>query len=803
MITEENVIWEINNSQVRRRVKQYILLFILLALCYVTLYNTPFFGDKHFHTLLEVVSTMLAFLVGILALIRFHTKKSNTVLFAGAGFIGTALLEAHHTLLTSSLFEQWNLYTPPALIAWSWHASRIFLSVLMFLSWVGWLRQEKYGEKGVLREKTVYGYIAIFTIANILLFALLPLPNLYHFSYLFVGRPEELIAGTFFLLTFIGYYQKGHWKFRHWEHWLMLFLIASFMTQFFFMSHSTQMFDHMFNYAHIIKILSYLFILVGLLISVYQVHSKLEEAKEDLEKYTSGLEKTNEAIKELYLDLEEKNKELQELDKLKSDFVSTVSHELRTPLAISTEGINLIVDGITGPINDKQRKLLTTSKQNLERLNTIINDLLDISKIEAGKIEIRRGLVNFNALLTELAESYKKIVETRKQKLMLDMPEEGMFLYADGDKIIQIITNLLSNAHKFTQEGGMLTVKVEHKENSLLCSVKDSGCGISEGDMSKLFGKFEQFDRVEGPGIKGTGLGLAICKALVELHGGKIWCESKINQGTTFFFTLPLYEKLKKEFNQKVGISIKETIENNKPLTALMIDITNYKSLKKKYSEKELFNMVNSVLSAVGRSLNLEGDYYILYDFHIVYAILPNTPKWGGHAVLSKIKHLLGLGDYDKYLKGDLKLNFGISTVPENAKNAESLIENLHLEVGRRRNLLVVDDHPQIYEILKARIKSDQIHLIAAENGEAALERIKEKVPDLIVLDIMMPKMNGYELLGRLTSNKKFAYIPIIILSAKSTSDIKKEYMQMGDIPVFEKTGDFTKLVDMINEKIL
>ncbi len=280
----------------------------------------------------------------------------------------------------------------------------------------------------------------------------------------------------------------------------------------------------------------------------------LRKENEDLQKEYEGLkwgvQKTNEAIKTLYKDLERKNKELQNLDQLKSDFVSTVSHELRTPLAISTEGINLIIDGIVGPITDQQKELLTMSKESLYRLNRIINDLLDISKIESGKMDLKLGPVNFKGLLEKLTDSYQKVLDTKKQELKIFFPKEPVYLYADGDKLIQVVTNLLNNAHKFTPEGGSIKVVLKREKDGVLCRVQDSGIGIAQEDMRKLFGKFQQFGRTYGPGIKGTGLGLAICKSLIELHKGKIWAESSECRGTTFFFRLPGHSLIQEDFKK-------------------------------------------------------------------------------------------------------------------------------------------------------------------------------------------------------------------------------------------------------------
>lgn len=236
--------------------------------------------------------------------------------------------------------------------------------------------------------------------------------------------------------------------------------------------------------------------------------------------------------------LEEHVKKLEELDRLKSDFLSTVSHELRTPLAIMREGISLCLDGVAGEITEAQKDLLTDTLENNERLTRLITDLLDISKIEAGKVKLWKSSVDLRELVEKIAHSFENQAAEKKIRLKMVLPEEPLKIYADGDKITQIFNNLVSNAIRYTEADGEITILVEEGEDEVNCSVSDTGIGIAEENIPKLFSKFEQFGRVEGPGYKGTGLGLAIVKGLVEKHEGRVGVESKLGKGTTFWFTL-------------------------------------------------------------------------------------------------------------------------------------------------------------------------------------------------------------------------------------------------------------------------
>lgn len=230
---------------------------------------------------------------------------------------------------------------------------------------------------------------------------------------------------------------------------------------------------------------------------------------------------------------------LQETARLKSEFTSTVSHELRTPLAISKEALSLLLRGRVGAVTDKQREILTIAGSNIDRLCFLIDDILDFSKIEAGKMEIYKESVDVIPVVKESCDGWKLRADIKKINLLMKAPEGPLVISVDKLRFIQILSNLLSNAVKFTPEGGVIEVIVEDKADDLQCSVIDNGPGIAPEDMPKLFQKFQQLKRANGPGARGTGLGLNISKALVELHGGQITAESRLGSGSNFTFTIP------------------------------------------------------------------------------------------------------------------------------------------------------------------------------------------------------------------------------------------------------------------------
>jgi PAS domain S-box-containing protein len=227
---------------------------------------------------------------------------------------------------------------------------------------------------------------------------------------------------------------------------------------------------------------------------------------------------------------------LKELDQMKSAFVSNVSHELRTPLTAIKASADNMLDRLLGDLNEKQAGYLTRIKSNSDRLARLINDLLDLSTIEAGKINLRPASLSLVTLVKEAAESLRPVATEKFIDLKVVCADPEVVAWGDRDKVIQVLMNLIGNALKFTPPAGTVTVAVARNDASWAqISVIDTGPGVPVEEVNKVFGRFYQVGRTG----KGTGLGLAISKALVEMHGGKIWVESEPGQGSTFSFTLP------------------------------------------------------------------------------------------------------------------------------------------------------------------------------------------------------------------------------------------------------------------------
>ena len=252
-----------------------------------------------------------------------------------------------------------------------------------------------------------------------------------------------------------------------------------------------------------------------------------------------------EELKEKSAQLQTANIELSEANKHKSQFLANVSHELRTPLNAIIGSTDNMLDGIIGELNEKQARYLARTQTNAEHLSLLIEDLLDLSVIESGKMDIKAKNVSLANLVIEVAESLRPVAEKKPVDLEIGSMDTSLTAWADRDRIVQVLNNLIGNAVKFTPPQGKVTVAAQRDGTGWVqVSVADTGPGIPPEEADKIFDEFYQIPQPVRPKIKGMGLGLTIAKKFIEMHGGKIWVQSEPGKGSTFFFILPAAEPL-------------------------------------------------------------------------------------------------------------------------------------------------------------------------------------------------------------------------------------------------------------------
>lgn len=355
-------------------------------------------------------------------------------------------------------------------------------------------------------------------------------------------------------------------------------------------------------------------------------------------------------IQRLEQSLRTEIEERKKMDLLKDEFVSTVSHELRTPLAIVKSAIENLRDGIAGDLTEKQGRTVQIAARNLDRLTTIINDLLDLSRLESGKMVLNRHRVSMASMVQELFQGYQAQARAKNVRLVADIPADVPEVYVDPDLIVQVLNNLMNNCLRYTKS--KIVVKIARKNGSsksesetfksmVVVSITDDGEGIAPEDMGKLFGKFQQINRpTGGAGYKGTGLGLAICREIISQHEGTIWAESELGKGASFLFTLEEYQP-EYDFWPKITATFEEARLNKEALAVLAISIENLRDLKKTKSDEEIHEVFNKIQSILKSQVLRRGDKLFHYSQKEFIAVVAQTGKAGALLIKDRISKVL------------------------------------------------------------------------------------------------------------------------------------------------------------------
>lgn len=489
-------------------------------------------GHRELHTTMETVATLLAAFAGLLAFVRYHARKDNTYLFLATGFIGTAMLDGYHAVVTSSLFAYLMPSPPESLIPWSWNASRTFLAFLMTLTWLASYVERRYGETRLIKERWVYATVGGLTVLSFFFFTFAPLPRA-HYPEFILGRPEELVAAFFFGIALCGFGIQATERRDSFDNWLIWSLMIGFVSQAVVMSRSTALFDLSFDLAHSLKIVSYALVLSGLLVSVHQTFREIQDAR-------SALRHSKEQLAEQIQYANELAARADAANRSKSEFLANMSHEIRTPMTAILGYVELLVeDGDISKAPERRLDAINTIRNNADHLMAVINDILDMSKIEAGRMTVEK-------LETEPAkvlEDVRSLMQARADGKGLDLrieydgriPER---ISSDPTRLRQILLNLTGNAIKFT-EIGSVTLRVSYMNcdvPKLTIAVVDTGIGMSPEQLETTaqFKAFNQADSTMTRRFGGSGLGLRISESLARMLGGGIEVQSAEGAGSTF-----------------------------------------------------------------------------------------------------------------------------------------------------------------------------------------------------------------------------------------------------------------------------
>ncbi len=535
--------------------------------------------------------------------------------------------------------------------------------------------------------------------------------------------------------------------------------------------------------------------IAGLSESLNQITRKIRDNMNDLQTRAILIERTN--------------RELSRLNKLKSEFVYMVSHELRAPLINIKEVSSLLLGRQTGYLNPQQERCLSIVSRSATRLLKLIENLLDIARIESGELRLDRQIIDINKIIKDATESLEQWREFKKIDLQLEIEPNLPDIYGDPDRINQVLVNLLSNAIKFTPAHGRIIIKAQMQrggEDFVEISVIDTGPGIPLEYQDKIFGRFNKLssDFHADANSPGTGLGLSITKDIITMHGGKIWVESKPKQGSRFAFILPEY-KPEQILKRSLQTRISRAREEDKEFSIFIIKLNNYSQIKKGRGEKGARGILLNIFDAAKEII--KGGEFILQTDKNEVVILAGITKEEFAETNLRLKRRVKERIFDRTQEQEIDFSYGGYSSSGEEPDVTRLLrlarESLVSEKRERlkKNITVIDDDCTVVETLKRLLrKRGYSNFIEAYSGEDALQKLRHLIPDLIILDIKMPKMNGYEMFRILKSDIVTKDIPVIVITGYDVEMSRLEQYSAGKtIPVMDKPVNIDRFIRVVN----
>ena len=460
-----------------------------------------------------------------------------------------------------------------------------------------------------------------------------------------------------------------------------------------------------------------------------------------------------------------------ELEKLKDEFVSIVSHELRTPLTSIQGALDLLAGGALADRPDYAQHMLKIGAKNADRLVRLINDILDIERIESGKVTMLKQACEISHLMTSAVDAVANVA--RQAEVKLEVTPCSARVWADPDRIIQVLINLLSNAIKFSDVGSTvwLTAQINENTSQIILQVCDRGRGIPEQKLKTIFGRFQQVDASDSRKKGGTGLGLAICRSIVQHHDGQIWVESTMGEGSSFFFTLPVLP-------EEPEIAIESNA--NGPLILLCDDDPSVRTVVKATLEQQNYRAiaVTSGKEAVARAAELQPDVILLN------LMMPEMNGWETLAILkerSTTKNIpvLILSGLSPDKEAHPEISDWLVKPPEQRLLFQALERAL---AGQERHIcvLIVEDDPDLAEVLKAMFEGYGIQTYHAQTGKEAIQLSQSIMPDLLVLDLTLPESDGFTVVDWLRQHDRLCHLPLVVYTARDINSNDKERLKLG-----------------------
>ncbi len=519
-----------------------------------------------------------------------------------------------------------------------------------------------------------------------------------------------------------------------------------------------------------------------------------ENLEQRVAQRTKELSIANERLRDSELKLQMANQDLASANRLKSEFLANMSHELRTPLNAIIGFSELLQDQVFGPLNERQAKYVGNILTSGRHLLQLINDILDLSKIEAGRMDLNLETFALREALSEVETIVNPLAARKRIALKLDLDASLPPVVADRSKVKQIMYNLLSNAIKFTGEGGSVTVSDRLADGWIEVSVRDTGIGIRPEDTERVFQEFRQADGSAARQYEGTGLGLALTRRFVRMHGGEVWLQSEVGKGSTFFFTLPYTDPIAPPEAQAQATAggRPEASTSSRPLVLIAED------------DAQARELLGLALTQAGYRVAMaaDGDEAIrlaneLLPFAITLDIM--LPKRDGWQVLRDLKgdpktEAIPVVVVSILDNRDLGFSLGAADYFVKPVDRPELLRKLGrfsftTKVKTQTvRVLAIDDDPQALELIATALSAEGFEVLRAYGGQEGIDLAQSQLPDAIILDLMMPQVSGFEVIQRLAQDPLTAPIPIFVLTAMELTDAVRDELN-GCVAAVSRKG--------------
>ena len=518
---------------------------------------------------------------------------------------------------------------------------------------------------------------------------------------------------------------------------------------------------------------------------------QLRSRQEELELLNRELEDTNRGVVALYAELDERADYLRRASELKSKFLSNVSHEFRTPLNSIVSLARLLLDRLDGDLTSEQTKQIRYIESSARDLQEMVNDLLDLAKVEAGKIRIRSKRFEIHELFSALKGMLKPLLaDNTSVDLVFEDADELAPLYTDEGKVSQILRNLISNAIKFTPKGQVKVSARLVKKEEVLFTVADTGIGIAPEHHETIFREFSQVENPLQEKHRGTGLGLPLCRNLALLLGGKIWLESELGKGSTFFVRIPcIYVGESADTSDSDALPAPEF--HRAPVLFLEDDEDTARIFESYLRNSEFQPILASRVSQAEAWTARHKPAAVVADVYI-----GDEESWGFMVRLREKLPELPLivtsarDQSANALARDANL-FLHKPLERDVLLRE--LRNLTVQTGTRR-LLMVDDNEVSRYILRDLLSQPWLDIREASNGTEALKALGEGLPDAVILDLLMPDMSGFDILKKLRAEPATQSLPVLIYTSKVLSDAETAQLDLLGARVIRKEDVTSRL---------